>query len=211
MLNRLLLPVPTRVVVLVSGSGTLLAALLEAAAGGGYPAEVVAVGADRAGIAGLQRAGRAGVPTFAVPLRDHPDRVAWDRALTVAVAAHEPDLVVSAGFRKILGPRFLARFGGRVLNTHPALLPAFPGAHAVAGALEHGVRVTGATVHFVDADVDTGPIVAQRAVEVEPDDTEELLHERIKVVERRLLVDTVADLARHGATVHGRRVRLGPR
>ncbi len=211
MLNRLLLPVPTRVVVLVSGSGTLLAALLEAAAGGGYPAEVVAVGADRAGIAGLQRAGRAGVPTFAVPLRDHPDRVAWDRALTVAVAAHEPDLVVSAGFRKILGPQFLARFGGRVLNTHPALLPAFPGAHAVAGALEHGVRVTGATVHFVDAGVDTGPIVAQRAVEVEPDDTEELLHERIKVVERRLLVDTVADLARHGATVHGRRVRLGPR
>jgi len=203
------LPVPARVVVLVSGSGTLLAALLEAAAGGGYPAEVVAVGADRAGITGLQRAVRAGVPAFVVPLGGHPDRVAWDRALTAAVAASEPDLVVSAGFRKILGPRFLARFGGRVLNTHPALLPAFPGAHAVADALEHGVRVTGATVHFVDAGVDTGPIVAQQAVEVEPEDTEELLHERIKVVERRLLVGTVADLARHGATVHGRRVRLG--
>ncbi len=200
---------PARVVVLVSGSGTLLAALLEAAAGGGYPAEVVAVGADRAGITGLQRAVRAGVPAFVVPLGGHPDRVAWDRALTAAVATSEPDLVVSAGFRKILGPRFLARFGGRVLNTHPALLPAFPGAHAVADALEHGVRVTGATVHFVDAGVDTGPIVAQQAVEVEPEDTEELLHERIKVVERRLLVGTVADLARHGATVHGRRVRLG--
>jgi len=210
-LKRLQLPVPARVVVLVSGSGTLLAALLEAAAGDGYPAEVVAVGADRAGITGLQRAGRAGVPAFTVSLRDHPDRAAWDRALTAATAAHEPDLVVSAGFRKILGPRFLARFDGRVLNTHPALLPAFPGARAVADALEHGVRVTGATVHFVDAGVDTGPIVAQRAVEVEPDDTEELLHERIKVVERRLLVDTVADLTRHGATVHGRRVRLGPR
>ncbi len=210
-LKRLQLPVPARVVVLVSGSGTLLAALLEAAAGDGYPAEVVAVGADRAGITGLQRAGRAGVPAFTVSLRDHLDRAAWDRALTAATAAHEPDLVVSAGFRKILGPRFLARFDGRVLNTHPALLPAFPGARAVADALEHGVRVTGATVHFVDAGVDTGPIVAQRAVEVEPDDTEELLHERIKVVERRLLVDTVADLTRHGATVHGRRVRLGPR
>ena len=211
MLNRVQLPVPARVVVLVSGSGTLLAALLEAAAGDGYPAEVVAVGADRAGITGLQRAEQAGIPAFAVSLRDHSDRVAWDRALTVAVAAHQPDLVVSAGFRKILGPQFLARFGGRVLNTHPALLPAFPGAHAVADALEHGVWVTGATVHFVDAGVDTGPIVAQRAVEVEPDDTEELLHERIKVVERRLLVDTVAILARHGATVHGRRVRLGSR
>lgn len=211
MLNRLQLPVPTRVVVLVSGSGTLLAALLEAAAGDGYPAEVVAVGSDRVGITGLQRAGQAGVPAFAVPLPDYPDRAAWDRALTVAVCAHEPDLVVSAGFRKILGPQFLVRFAGRVLNTHPALLPAFPGAHAVADALEHGVRVTGATVHLVDAGVDTGPIVAQRAVEVEPDDTEELLHERIKVVERRLLVDTVAGLARHGATVHGRRVRLGSR
>lgn len=200
---------PSRVVVLVSGSGTLLQALLDAAADDGYPAAVVAVGADRAPVAGLTRAERAGVPTFAVPLRAHPDRAAWDRALTATVAAHEPDLVVSAGFRKILGPEFLARFRGRVLNTHPALLPAFPGPHGVADALAYGVRVTGATVHLVDCGVDTGPIVAQRAVEVAPDDTEETLHERIKVVERRLLVETVDDLVRHGATVHGRRVRLG--
>lgn len=207
-LNRLDLPVPCRVAVLVSGSGTLLQALLDAAADDGYPAGIVAVGADRGGIPGLARAERAGVPTVVVPLREHPDRAAWDRALTAAVAAHEPDLVVSAGFLKILGPEFLARFP--VLNTHPALLPAFPGAHAVADALTHGVHVTGATVHLVDAGVDTGPIVAQEPVAVAADDTEAALHERIKVVERRLLVDSVAALARDGATVRGRRVRLGP-
>jgi len=208
-LNRLELPVPSRVLVLVSGSGTLLQALLDAAADDGYPADVVAVGADRSGIAGLSRGERSGVPTFVVPLRAHPDRAAWDRAITAAVAAHQPDLVVSAGFRKILGPAFLARFGGRVLNTHPALLPAFPGAHPVADALGYGVRVTGATVHLVDDGIDTGPIIAQQAVEVAADDTEETLHERIKVVERRLLVETVDSLARCGAAVHGRRVRLG--
>jgi len=202
------LPVPCRVAVLVSGSGTLLQALLDAAAIDGYPAHVVAVGADRGGIAGLARAERAGVATVVVPLREHPDRASWDRALTAAVAAHAPDLVVSAGFRKILGPEFLARFC--VLNTHPALLPSFPGAHAVADALAHGVHVTGATVHLVDDGVDTGPIVAQAAVPVAADDTEDTLHERIKVVERRLLVDAVAALARDGATVLGRRVRLGP-
>lgn len=200
--------VPSRVVVLVSGSGTLLQALLDAACPG-FPARVVAVGADRTGIEGLARGERAGLPVFAVPLGPQPDRASWDRALTRAVAEHEPDLVVSAGFMKILGPEFLARFGGRVLNTHPALLPAFPGAHAVADALAHGVRVTGATVHLVDAGVDTGPIVAQRAVDVAPGDTVASLHERIKVVERRLLVDTVDQLARYGRTVQGRRVYIG--
>ncbi len=210
-MHRLQLPVPTRVVVLVSGSGTLLASLLDAAATPGYPAEVVAVGADRRDIAGLQRAERAGLPAFAVPLREHPDRASWDVALTDAVAEHEPDLVVSAGFMKILGPVFLARFAGRTLNTHPALLPSFPGAHAVADALAHGVRVSGATVHLVDSGTDTGPILAQQAVEVLPGDTADKLHERIKTVERRLLIDVVACLAHRGATVTGRKVRFRDR
>jgi formyltetrahydrofolate-dependent phosphoribosylglycinamide formyltransferase len=196
---------PARVVVLVSGSGTLLQAVLDAA---DLPVRVVAVGADRAGIAGLDRAERAGVPNFVVRLKDHPDRTAWDRALTKAVAAYEPDLVVSAGFMKILGQEFLATFGGRVLNTHPALLPAFPGAHAVADAVSYGVRVTGCTVHLVDAGVDTGPIVAQEAVSVVPGEDVDALHERIKVVERRLLVDVIALLTRQGYTVHGRKVSI---
>ncbi|GAA3842251.1 phosphoribosylglycinamide formyltransferase [Saccharothrix violaceirubra] len=195
-------------VVLVSGSGTLLQAVLDAAAAPDYPVEVVAVGADRTGIAGLDRAERAGVPTFAVRLRDHADRAAWDTALADAVAAHEPDLVVSAGFMKILGPSFLDRFGGRMVNTHPALLPAFPGAHGVRDALDYGVKATGATVHLVDAGVDTGPILAQEAVVVDPDDDVDSLHERIKVVERRLLVDVLARLAREGCTVDGRKVSI---
>ncbi|MFN2495769.1 MAG: phosphoribosylglycinamide formyltransferase [Pseudonocardiaceae bacterium] len=202
---QLRLPVPTRIVVLVSGTGTLLQALLDAA-GPDYPGRVVAVGADRDGVEGLARARRCGLPTFVVALTQHPDRASWDVALTAAVAAHRPDLVVSAGFRKILGPEFLERFGGRIVNTHPALLPAFPGTHPVADALAHGVRVSGATLHLVDAGVDTGPILAQRAVEVLAEDTERQLHERIKIVERRLLVEVVAELARRGCTVTGRKV-----
>ncbi|HUQ59625.1 phosphoribosylglycinamide formyltransferase [Lentzea sp.] len=205
MSTELRLPAPARVVVLVSGSGTLMQALLDAT---DLPIEVVAVGADRENIEGLKRAERAGVPHFAVKLRDHADRAAWDAALTEAVASYEPDLVVSAGFMKIIGERFLARFGGRMINTHPALLPAFPGAHGVRDALDYGVRVTGSTVHLVDAGVDTGPILAQEAVVVEPGDTEETLHERIKVVERRLLVETVGRLAREGCTVNGRKVSI---
>ncbi|MGH3796786.1 MAG: phosphoribosylglycinamide formyltransferase [Pseudonocardiaceae bacterium] len=205
--HQLRLPAPTRVVVLVSGSGTLLQALLDAV-GPDYPAHVVAVGADRAGVEGLARAEKCGVPTFVVGLGQHPHRASWDAALTEAVAAHRPDLVVSAGFLKILGPAFLARFAGRIVNTHPALLPAFPGRRPVADALAHGVRVSGATVHLVDAGVDTGPILAQRAVEVLGDDTEDRLHERIKIVERGLLVDVVAQLARRGYTVTGRKVSL---
>jgi phosphoribosylglycinamide formyltransferase 1 len=201
--TELRLPAPARVVVLVSGSGTLMQALLDA---DDLPVEIVAVGADRGDIEGLKRAERAGVESFVVKLRDHADRAAWDVALTEAVAAHEPDLVVSAGFMKILGPAFLGRFGGRMINTHPALLPAFPGAHGVRDALAYGVGVTGSTVHLVDAGVDTGPILAQEAVVVEPDDDEASLHERIKVVERRLLVDVVARLVREGCTVNGRKV-----
>ena len=197
-----------RVVVLVSGSGTLLQALLDATERGDFPARIVAVGADRSGIEGLARAERAGVPSFVVRLRDHADRAAWDAALTAAVAEHEPDLVVSAGFMKILGPAFVDRFSGRVLNTHPALLPAFPGAHAVADALAYGVKVTGCTVHLVDSGVDTGPIVAQEAVDIEPGEDADKLHERIKVVERRLLVDVIERIAREGYTVNGREVSI---
>jgi phosphoribosylglycinamide formyltransferase 1 len=182
-----------RVVVLVSGTGSLCAALLEATDDPGYPATVVAVGADR-DAAGLEHARRRGVPTFVCALRDHPDRAAWDRALVAAIAEHRPDLVVSAGFMKIVGPAVLDAFGGRLINTHPALLPAFPGAHAVRDALAAGVEVTGSTVHLVDAGVDTGPVLVQREVPVLPGDDEARLHERIKTVERELLVETVARL-----------------
>ncbi|HWD06651.1 MAG TPA: phosphoribosylglycinamide formyltransferase [Amycolatopsis sp.] len=202
------LPTPVKIVVLASGSGTLLQAVLDAVAKPAFPARVVAVGADRTGIEALARAERADVPSFTVRVADHPDRAAWDEALTDAVAAYEPDLVVSAGFMKILGKGFLARFGGRVINTHPALLPSFPGMHAVADALAAGVKVTGSTVHFVDAGVDTGPVIAQEAVLVEAGDTEDVLHERIKAVERRLLVETIERLGRGGCTVDGRKVRF---
>lgn len=192
---------------LASGTGSLLASLLAAAADD-YPARVVAVGTDRK-CAAVDIAAGAGVPSYTVRLGDHEDRDVWDAALTAATAEHEPDLVVSAGFMKILGSQFLSRFPGRVVNTHPALLPAFPGAHAVPEALAYGVRVTGCTVHLVDSGMDTGPILAQQAVEVLDDDTEETLHERIKVVERRLLVDVLAALATRGVTWTGRKATIG--
>ncbi|WP_217155545.1 phosphoribosylglycinamide formyltransferase [[Mycobacterium] fortunisiensis] len=198
---------PARLVVLASGTGSLLASLL-AAAVDDYPARVVAVGTDR-DCAALEIASAAGVPSYTVRLGDHPDRDAWDAAVTAATAEHRPDLVVSAGFMKILGGQFLSRFPGRVVNTHPALLPAFPGAHAVPDALAYGVRVTGCTVHLVDSGVDTGPILAQQAIEVLDDDIEETLHERIKVVERRLLVDVLAALATRGVTWTGRKATFG--
>jgi formyltetrahydrofolate-dependent phosphoribosylglycinamide formyltransferase len=182
-----------RVVVLLSGTGSLCAALLAAADDPAYPATGVAVGADR-DAPGLGHARRRGVPTFTCAVADHPDRSAWDRALAAEIARFEPELVVSAGFMKIVGPAVLDAFGGRLINTHPALLPAFPGAHAVRDALAAGVPVTGATVHVVDAGVDTGPVLAQRAVPVHPGDDEARLHERIKDVERELLVQTVAEL-----------------
>ncbi|WP_235874973.1 phosphoribosylglycinamide formyltransferase [Saccharopolyspora aridisoli] len=193
---------------LISGSGTLLQALLDATSEPDYPVQVVAVGADRDGIEGLARAERAGIPTFVRKIGDHPSREEWDRALTEACAEHEPDLVVSAGFMKLVGAEFLARFDGRYLNSHPALLPSFPGMHGVRDALEYGVRITGCTLFVVDAGVDTGPILAQEAVEVLPDDDEASLHERIKAVERRLLVGTLQKLALHGWTVQGRKVSI---
>jgi phosphoribosylglycinamide formyltransferase-1 len=195
-------------VVLVSGSGTNLQALLDACADSAYGARVVAVGADRDGIEGLRRAEKAGLPTFVVRVGDFPDRAAWDDALAAEVAAYAPDLVVTAGFMKLVGPAFLARFAGRVVNTHPALLPSFPGTHGVRDALAYGVRVTGCTVHLVDDGVDSGPIVAQAAVAVRDDDDEASLHERIKEVERELLVRVVGRMARSGYRVEGRRVHL---
>ncbi len=196
-----------RLVVLVSGSGTNLQALLDASADPSYGARVVAVGADREGIEGLTRASRVGVPTFVHKLGDYPSRREWDVAIAAEIASYKPDLVVAAGFMKILGAPTLDAFP--VLNTHPALLPSFPGAHGVRDALAHGVKVAGCTVMLADAGVDTGPIVAQEAVSVLPDDDEAGLHERIKTVERRLLVDIVGRMAREGWTVSGRIVRIG--
>ncbi|MFI5754284.1 phosphoribosylglycinamide formyltransferase [Streptomyces sp. NPDC051569] len=200
-----------RLVVLVSGSGTNLQALLDAIGDdpAAFGARIVAVGADRDAIAGLERAESAGVPTFVCRVKDYGTRDAWDAALTEATAAYEPDLVISAGFMKIVGREFLARFGGRVVNTHPALLPSFPGAHGVREALAYGAKVTGCTVHLVDDGVDTGPIIAQGVVEVRDEDDEDALHERIKKVERRLLVDVVGTMARRGYRIEGRKVYVG--
>lgn len=198
---------PARVVVLVSGSGTLLQALLDACADPGYGVEVVAVGADRPGTMGEQRAADRGIPTFVCRVADHADRAVWDDALAAQVRGHHPDLVVTAGFMRVLGPRLLDE--QTVVNTHPALLPSFPGAHGVRDALAYGVRVTGTTCHLVDAGVDTGPIIDQRVVPVRADDSEESLHERIKVEERVMLVEVVGRIARDGLSVRGRHVTFG--
>ena len=195
--------------VLVSGAGTNLQALLDATADPAYGADVVGVGADRDGIEGLDRARRAGVPTFVHRLKDHPTRQGWDQALTASVGELRPDLVVLAGFMKLVGPAFLTAFAGRCVNTHPALSPSFPGMHGPAEALSYGVKVTGATLFVVDAGVDTGPIVAQTAVPVLDDDDIDALHERIKGAERRMLVDSVGRMAREGFTIHDRKVRFG--
>ena len=198
-----------RLVVLVSGAGTNLQALLDACADEAYGADVVAVGADRAGVEALRRAERAGVPTFTHRVKDYPSRADWDLALTESCLAAQPDLVVLAGFMKLVGPPFLDAFGGRLINTHPALLPAFPGLHGVRDALEHGVKLTGCTVFLVDAGTDTGPVIAQAAVAVLDDDDESSLHERVKVAERAVLVETVGRMVREGWAVQGRKVRTG--
>jgi phosphoribosylglycinamide formyltransferase 1 len=197
-------------VVLVSGAGTNLQALLDACASESYGARVVAVGADRTGIAALDRAGAAGAPTFTLRVRDFGSRPDWDRALTQACAGFEPDLIVLAGFMKLVGTDFLDRFGGRVINTHPALLPSFPGMRGAGDALDYGVKVSGCTVFLVDAGTDSGPIIAQAPVPVHDDDDEAGLHERIKVAERALLVETVGRMVRDGWSVQGRKVRVGP-
>jgi phosphoribosylglycinamide formyltransferase 1 len=197
-----------RLVVLVSGSGTNLQALLDASTDPAWGARVVAVGADRDGIEALTRAAKHEVPAFVLRVSDFADRAGWDEALTLECARHEPDLIVSAGFLKLVGPAFLARFGGRYINTHNALLPAFPGIHGPRDALAYGVKVTGATLHFVDEGVDTGQIIAQVAVPVRDDDTEGTLTERVKQAEWRQLVDCVGRMAREGWTVEGRKVTI---
>lgn len=194
---------------LVSGAGTNLQALLDAGEDPAYGAVVVAVGADRAGLEGLARADRAGLPTFVHRVKDFASRPEWDAAMADSVAAHDPDLVVSAGFLKLVGPAFLDRFGGRFVNTHPALLPSFPGMHGAAEALAHGVKVTGATLFVVDDGVDTGPIIAQSVVSVLEDDDVTSLHQRIKVAERAMLVEAVGRMARDGFTITDRKVRFG--
>jgi formyltetrahydrofolate-dependent phosphoribosylglycinamide formyltransferase len=199
---------PARLLVLVSGSGSNLQSLLDASADPAYGARVVAVGADRDETGGAQRAAALGIPTFVCRLGDFEARADWDAELTRQCAEHEPDLIVSAGFLKLVGPAFLARFAGRYLNTHNALLPSFPGIHGPRDALTYGVKVAGATLFFVDAGIDTGPIVSQVAVPVLDDDTEETLTERIKVVERQQLVQSVGRLVREGWTITGRKVTI---
>lgn len=196
------------VVVLVSGSGTLLQALIDASADPAYGVRIVAVGADRHDVEGLARAERAGIPTFVTRLADYADRDLWDQALSDAVASYEPDLVISAGFLKLVGEAFLARFGGRYLNSHNALLPAFPGIHGPQDALTYGVKVSGATFFVVDCGVDTGAIIAQCVVPVHDDDTVDTLTERIKDAERPQLVEYVGRMAREGFTVSDRKVTI---
>jgi len=200
---------PARVVVLVSGTGTNLQALIDASQDPAYGVRVVAVGADRDGIEGLARAERAGIPSFVLRVKDFDTRAEWDRALSAACQEHDPDLVVLAGFMKLTGEAFLDVFGGRCVNTHPALSPSFPGMNGPADALSYGVKVTGATLFVVDAGVDTGPIIEQTVVRVEDDDDVASLHERIKVAEREMLVTCVGRMAREGFTITDRKVRFG--
>jgi phosphoribosylglycinamide formyltransferase-1 len=184
-------------------------ALAHATADPAYGARIGAVISDRPDAAGLDIAAEAGIPTAVVAVKDFPDRTTWDVALARTIASFSPDLVVHAGFMKIVGAPSLAQFGGRMVNTHPALLPSFPGAHGVRDALAAGVKVTGCTVIVVDEGIDTGPIVAQAAVQVRDNDTESSLHERIKSVERDLVVATVGTMVRDGWRVDGRIVTLG--
>ncbi len=196
------------IVVLVSGCGTNLQALIDATADPAYGVRIAAVGADRDDIEGLARARRAGIPTFVCRVSDFATRAQWDTALASQVAAYRPQLVVLAGFMRLTGEAFLSQFGGRILNTHPALSPSFPGVHGPQEALDYGVKVTGCTLFVVDAGVDTGPIVAQRAVIVREDDTVEVLHERIKTAERQMLVDYVGRMVRDGFSVTERKVTI---
>jgi phosphoribosylglycinamide formyltransferase 1 len=198
-----------RLVVLVSGEGTNLQALIDAGRDPGYGAEVVAVGADRSVCKGLDRAQSNGIPVFVRRLADFTDRAEWDKSLAAACAEHQPDLVVLAGFMKLVGGDFLAAFPGRCVNTHPALLPSFPGMHGARDALDYGVKVSGCTLFVVDGGIDAGPIVAQASVPVHDDDDEQSLHARIKVSERVLLTETVGKMVRDGWSVTGRKVRIG--
>lgn len=198
-----------RLVVLVSGEGTNLQALIDACQDPAYGAVVAAVGADRPACKGLDRAAAHGIATFVRRIGDFADRAEWDRALAEDCQRHQPDLVVLAGFMKLVGADFLRAFAGRCVNTHPALLPSFPGMRGARDAVDYGVKVSGCTVFVVDSGVDAGPIVAQACVPVDDDDDEHSLHERIKVSERALLTETVGRMVREGWSVAGRKVRIG--
>jgi len=200
---------PKRLLVLASGEGTLLQHLIDACATGQVDAEVVAVGADRDGANAIRRARAAGIATFVRRLTDYQDRSDWDKALTLTCARLRPDLIVSAGFLKLFGPAFLGEFSGRCINSHPALLPSFPGLHGIRDALAYGVKVTGCTVFLVDSGLDSGPVVAQAAVPVHDGDDEEILTERVKATERALLTQTVAAMIAGGWSVSGRQIRIG--
>ncbi|MCT1830432.1 phosphoribosylglycinamide formyltransferase [Brevibacterium luteolum] len=197
-----------RLVTLASGSGSLTQAVIDAFTTTAPVADVTlaAVGSDRPDAPVLDRARGAGLDAFVVAPRDFASRDEWNQSLAETVAGYEPDWVVSAGFMRILGPDFISRFPQRIINTHPALLPSFPGAHGVRDALAYGVKVTGSTVHLVDEGVDTGPIIVQQPVLIEPDDTEDTLHERIRQVERRLLVKLLTHLADGRLHIDGRHV-----
>jgi len=199
----------SRLVVLASGEGTLLQQLIDTCAAGPAGARIAAVGADRHSTRAVSRAEAAGIETFVCRVPDYQDRADWDKALAETCAGFGPDLIVSAGFMKLLGPRFLDEFSGRCVNSHPTLLPSFPGMHGVRDALAYGVKVTGCTVFLVDAGLDSGPVIAQEAVRVRDDDDEETLTERIKSVERALLAETVVAMLRNGWWVSGRTVRIG--
>lgn len=202
-----------RIVLLASGSGTLTQAVLDAFAesesgpAGDHGVEIAAIGSDSPSAGVLERARAHSVPTFVLSPKDCADRDDWNLRLRDIVAEHRPDWIVSAGFMRILGASFIAAFDKRIINTHPALLPAFPGAHGVRDALAHGVRITGGTIHLVDAGVDTGPIITQYAVPITDEDTEETVHERIKARERAELVRLLAHLAHHDLVIDGRHVR----
>ena len=182
-------------------------ALIHSCEAGEVPGEVVAVVADR-DCTGLKIAADRDIPTEVLEPKGFSSREEWSAALAELVAAFSPDLVVSAGFMRILAPVFVERFSGKLINLHPSLLPAFPGAHAVRDALEAGVKATGTTVHFVDNEVDHGPIILQETVPVEPGDTEEELHERIKSLEHRMLPQACRLLLGGKARLEGGRVRL---
>lgn len=194
-----------RIVVLASGTGSLFTALLDAR---DASFEIAGLVTDNRLAGAIRIAEEHAVPVRVVEPVNFADRAEWDEALTAAIDEFKPTLVVSAGFMRILGAETLRAFPDRIINTHPALLPQFPGGHAVRDALAAGVGETGCTVHVVDAGVDSGPVIAQESVQVLPDDDEAILHERIKVVERRLLVDVVRRIARHGLAVDDRKVTL---
>jgi phosphoribosylglycinamide formyltransferase-1 len=196
-----------RIVLLASGSGTLTQAVIDAFAAGTRGVEILAVGSDSSTAGVLDRARAHDVATFVVRPKDFADRQAWNEQLRRTVAELGPDWVVSAGFMRILGPSFVEAFSNRIINTHPALLPSFPGAHGVRDALAHGVKLTGGTIHLVDTGVDTGPIITQYAVPIGDDDTEETVHERIKALEREELVRLLAHLAHSDLVIDGRHVR----